>query len=103
LREFRFRKNHSSNKLITDESICQLISSSQNIEAISFSARPNITNKTIEALIDLALKNSRKEIQFFCGFSNDGDEAEFPQIDLNSYANTLPQNLDIVIIQGDFN
>jgi hypothetical protein len=103
LREFRFRKSVSSNKLITDESICQLINSSENIEVILFSARPKITNKTIEALIDLALKNPRKEIEFFCGFSNDGDEAEFPQIDLNSYANSLPQNLDIAIIQGDLN
>ncbi len=103
LSQFCFERSRSSNKLITDESICQLINSCENIKVISFSARPNITNITIEALIGLALKYSRKEIRFYCGFSNDGDEAEFTQIDLNSYANSMPQNLDIAIIEGDFN
>jgi hypothetical protein len=103
LKEFDFRKTLSSNKLITDKSVCELINSCENIDRISFSARPKITNKTIEILIDLALKKSRKNIKFFCGFSVAGDEAEFAQIDLNSFVNIMPVNLNIVIIGADIN
>jgi hypothetical protein len=100
LKELYLRKSLSSNKLITDESVCELINSCENIELISFSARPKITNKTIETLINLALKKSRKNIQFFCGFLIAGDEAEFAQIDLNSFAD-MPENLNITITEGD--
>jgi hypothetical protein len=101
LKEFEFRKSNSSNKSITDESVCELINSCENIEFISFNARPKITNKTIESLIDLALKKSRTDIRFFCGFSDAGDEAQFTQIDLNSFANIMPENLNISIIEGN--
>jgi hypothetical protein len=103
LKKFDLRKSLSSNKLITDESVCELINSCENIELISFTARPKITNKTIQTLIDLALKKSRKNIQFFCGFSAAGDEAEFAQIDLNSFVNIMPENLRIIINEGDIN
>jgi hypothetical protein len=100
LKEFDLSNSHSSNKLITDESVCELINSCENIELISFSARPKITNKAIETLIDLALKKSRKNIQFFCGFSVAEDEVELAQIDLNSFVNIIPSNLNITIISG---
>jgi hypothetical protein len=103
LKEFDLRKSISSNKLITDESVCELINSCENIELISFSARPKITNKIIETLINLALKRLRKNIQFFCGFSVAGDEAEFAQIDFNNLVNIMPENLNITIIEGNIN
>ena len=101
LKKFYFRRSRSSNKLITDLGVCQLINSCLNIEVISFIARPNITHKTIEALIALALK-SRNNIQFYCGFSIAGDEAEFAEIDLNIYVHRIPQNLQINIDFGNF-
>jgi hypothetical protein len=101
--KFDLRKSLSSNKLIKDESVSELINSCENIKLISFSARPKITNKTIQTLIDLALKKSRKNIQFFSGFSVAGDKAEFAQIDLNSFVNIMPENSTIIIIEGDIN
>jgi hypothetical protein len=103
LKEFDLRKSLTSNKLITDESLCELINCCDNIELILFTARPKITNKTIETLINLALKRLRKNIQFFCGFSVAGDEAQFAQIDLNSFVDIMPENLNITIIEGDIN
>lgn len=93
---------HSSNahKDMTDDSICQLLTSCPKIETISFSSRPNITHKTIETLIEVALKRPKDSIHFSCGFSSGGDEQQFTQIDVNSFAQRIPENLKISIDLG---
>jgi hypothetical protein len=95
LKKFHFRRNVSSNKLITDLGVCELINTCESIEVIEFYARPNITHKTIEDLIALAEKKSRSNIEFLCGFPIAGDEAEFEPINLDIYVHKIPHNLQI--------
>jgi Leucine-rich repeat (LRR) protein len=103
LQKIVFRQNACAHKSMTDDSICEMINSCEDIEKISFNARPNITHKTIDTLIAAALKRKRINIDFSCGFSAAGDEAAFAQIDVNSFADRMPENLKISIDLGQFN
>ena len=87
---------------ITDSGISKLIDNCVEIRKMYFSSRPNITNQSIDKLIDFANKNSKYIINFYSGFSRLGDEALFAPIDLNSYSN-IPQNLMITIRTGQPN
>jgi len=84
---------------VTDIGICYIINNCPQINSINFNSRPNITNKTIEELIKLAL--SKPKVQFehyfsFIGHEDDVSENDVPftTIDLNDFGD-LPKNLVI--------
>jgi hypothetical protein len=97
LRRIYFGLTLSAYKNITDDSIHELLDFCQSIEVIEFNGRPNISNKTIDKLIETALLNPRKIIQFNCGFFDPVNELEFAHIDMNSYTDRIPDNLKIRI------
>ena len=51
---------------VTDSGVCALISGCSDIRLIKFDTRPNITSKTIEALISCAERNPKRKIKFDC-------------------------------------
>ena len=98
LKKFALNRFHDCNEGITDDSVCALINSCPLLEKLSFASRPKITNKTIETLIDCLTNNPKRCLTFYCGVSHNGNENQFPTIDLDSYHNKIPHNLNIQIL-----
>jgi len=97
LRKFYFQKFNKNYKQITDKGICQLINSCSKIGLIWFGSRPNITVKMIECLIECANKYPKRDFLFYSGFANDGNESEFPAIDMTAFVHKIPVNLTLNI------
>lgn len=81
---------------ITDPAICGLINNCPNIESIIFNSRPNLTKKTIDALIRLALNKPRIEFRHYfhyleSGPHRDESRSKFTVIELKDY--DIPQNM----------
>jgi hypothetical protein len=89
-------KKHFLSKERIDEGMCNLITSCPQIKSIQFFSRPNITHKTIEALIALAIKRPR--INFHHLFADIDMRSKynpyFTVIEIQDYQN-LPNNLRI--------
>ena len=80
-------------KSMTDSGLMSVINNCSNFLSIQFHKRPNITHKTIELVIEKALKNPR--ICFNHYFEGIEEEVEgFTAIDMKTY-NPLPKNLII--------
>ena len=97
MKEFQLNKCRKCNKQITDDSICALIESCPLLERLYFASRPNITDKTIESLINRADSCPKINLEFDCGLSNMRDEIELQTIDLNTFIHRMPENLTINI------
>jgi hypothetical protein len=88
---------------VTDSGLIKVIQNCPQIKSILFNSKPEITHKTIKALIALALRKPR--IQFKHQFSKNGLEDDFMfserrtnysnTIDLETYE--LPHNLIIIL------
>lgn len=103
LKKFYLNKYKRCNKSITDASICSIIDNCPHIQTISFASRPNITSKTIEALISCANKYPKRDFSFDCGLSEAEDENELPVIDLVQFVDRIPNNLRIDITEPTAN
>ncbi|XP_054161584.1 uncharacterized protein LOC128959615 [Oppia nitens] len=103
LKKIVLRHSSNAHKDMTDEGLCLVINNCSLLQTMVFSARPNITHKTIEVLINSALLRPKININFSCGFSGGGDEGEFATIDINNFVNKMPENLKISIDMGVVN
>lgn len=79
-----------------DEGMCKLIEKCPQLRSIRFFSRPNITNKTIEALIQSAL--SKPKVHFNCLFADIDMPSKYnPYFTIIKFQNSsdFPKNLNI--------
>jgi len=77
---------------VTDIGIYHLLNNCPKIKSVRFNRRPNITHKTIDALIALALSKPRINFKHFFGSFEEENNEDVAEIFSNK---SLPKNLKI--------
>jgi len=79
-------------QFITDEGFCHFITNCPNIEKVRFRRGPNISRKSIETIISLAVQKPKLNFGFFFGSVED----DYPVVYMSPYK-SLPNNLDLMV------
>jgi hypothetical protein len=82
--------------LITDSAICHFIDKCPSIQSIHLERGPNISHKTVETLIALALR--RPQIDFYYFFESIENCSSIPLNDINANNKSFPNNMKLTII-----
>ncbi len=82
--------------LVTDSGLNEVINNCEEIKSINFRQRVNITHKTIDALISLALKKPRICFKHYFYLRKIGQNSDTNVIDMKSY-DSLPHNMKLDI------
>ena len=96
LKGFELDRRHYYHKNITDSGVCHLIQSCKSLEFLRFQSRPDISSKTLDALITHVIKYTKNSFQFNCGSAEGVDDIQIQHIDHDHYLNIIPTNLELI-------